>query len=216
MTTRSFLKKKILIFFQDNQTDQENDGELIYIITNELANNISFPSIWRGLYKTELIRNIRFISGRNNQDFLWSANALLKVGKVARVDKVLYGWRKRPGSETEVGIRRRLLDYLEAKRLTVETIKESAPEWTVPYTVAMFASCLNAAGRLPQLSDPFERKKYQEEINKALNYFSQISILDILMDPYSKRRRKLITVIGKISFPLACSLKKKFLKIVDR
>lgn len=146
---------------------------------------------------------------------MWSTRVLLQTKRVARVDKALYGWRKRQGSETEVAIRYRMLDYLVVKRFTVEVINESAPEWTVPYTVAMFASCLNASGRLPQLSDSFEREKYQEEINKALSYFSQISISDILKDPYSKRRRKLIAVIGKISFPLACFLKKNLLKIVD-
>lgn len=181
-----------------------------------MANNNDFPCVWRGLYRTELIRDISFLSRRNGQDYFWSTCVLLNANRVTRVGSILYNWRKRIGSESYTAFRYRILDYLVVKRYTVEYLKEHAPEWIVPYTISLFTFCIDAANRIPLLTNTSDMEHYRSEVNSALKCFSQISIMDILRDPYTKSRRKLLATIGKASFPLACFIKKHLLKIVNR
>lgn len=202
-------------FSSNDFKDLENKIR-ISSLEDEMSNNVNFPMVWRGLYKTELIKNERFLSRRNGQDYFWSTRVLLKANQVARVDEKLYGWRKRTGSESYVAFRKRTIDYVVVKRHTVEYIKEHAPEWIVPYTVGMFTFCLDAVNRLPELSDHSVKQNYKSELKKALSYFSEISISDIIKDLYTEKRRKYIAVAGKVSFPLACFLKKNLVKVINR
>lgn len=205
-------------FSSDPLNDFKDLGSKIRIsrLEDEMSNNVNIPMVWRGLYKTELIRNEQFLSRRNGQDYFWSTRVLLKANRIVRVDEKLYGWRKRTGSESYVAFRKRTIDYVVVKRHTVEYIKEHAPEWIVPYTVGMFTFCLDAANRLPEISDRSVKQSYKSELKKALSYFSEISISDIIKDPYTEKRRKYIAVAGKVSFPLACFLKKNLVKAINR
>ncbi len=205
-------------FSSDPLNDLQNPESVIRIsrLEDEMSNNVNIPMVWRGLYKTELVKDERFLSRRNGQDYFWSTRVLLKANRIVRVDEKLYGWRKRAGSESYVAFRKRTIDYVVVKRHAVEYIKEHAPEWIVPYTIGMFTFCLDAANRLPELSDYSVKKNYKSELKKALSYFSEISISDIMKDPYTEKRRKYIAVAGKISFPFACLLKKNLVKVINR
>ena len=116
----------------------------------------------------------------------------------------------------EIALRHRTIDFLVVKRHAFEYMKQKAPEWVVSYTIAMFASCLNAANHISSLTDYSDKENYQKEIVIALDYYSEVGISDIMKDPYTKTRRKLIAILCKTSFPLACFIKKNLLKVSDR
>ena len=98
----------------------------------------------------------------------------------------------------------------------IEFLKKNAPEWLVPYTLFLFWTCVEAEDRKRKLQDSDEVEIYDFEINRALKYFSEISVKQIVADPNTKRTRKALAVIGKISFPLACYTKRKALKYINR
>ena len=197
------------LLFDRKKAEPDTAGKVcVSSLEKEMLINVDIPMVWRGLYKTDLIRTIPFLSRRNGQDYCWSTCVLLSANQITRVDKILYGWRERIGSSSYVAFRKRTIDYVVVKRHALECVIEKASHWAVPYAASMFSSCLDAAIRKPSLSDPEERKRYDSEIRKALSLFAKISIFDILGDPYTKKRRKALAVIGKISFPLACFIKK--------
>ncbi len=204
-------------FSLEYENDELNEDRDIHISSfdEEMAISSVFSSVWRGLYRTDLIKDIKFLSKRNGQDFLWSAYVLLRANQIVRIDKNLYKWRKRKGSESYLAFRYRMLDYLYVKCCTIELLKKRAPEWIVPYTLALYTHCIDAANRIPQLSDSSDKERYRVEIKKALSYFREISIVDILRNPYSSNLRKLLAVTGKISIPLACFIKKNLLKVIN-
>ena len=203
--------------FESIGNDPDEDGNVrVSLSKKEMVDNVDFPAIWRGLYKTDLIKDISFLSKRNGQDLFWSSCVLLKVDSVARVDKILYAWRKRAGSESYLANRYRILDYLDVRRVTVEYMKENAPEWLVLYACDMFKYCLDTANRISLLTDPAEKERYRTELNRALDTFAGITISDIIKDPHLRLRRKITTLSGRISFPFTCFIKKNILIIVDR
>ena len=54
--------------------------------------------VWDKLYRRELVKNERFLYGRQAQDVLFACHVLGKCNYMARIDNVLYHWRIRPGS----------------------------------------------------------------------------------------------------------------------
>ena len=204
-------------FTQEGPASVSDDGDFITVSTQkeELERNLTIPTIWRGLYKTSVIRPFKFMRGRRGQDVLWSTCVLLNANKIVRVDKPLSAWRRRIGSESHLTLLSRTPDCCFIKRCTIDYLEEHAPEWVVPYTMLLFTTCVDAANWFPELHDASEKDRYRTEIQCGLDYFKKISILKILGDPHTGRPRKLLAAVGKISFPLACVLKKKLLPIIN-
>jgi hypothetical protein len=96
-----------------------------------------------------------------------------------------------------------MLDYIQVRCCVIDYLEKKAPEWLVPYTVFLFWTCVEAENRKRRLDNPNKRKLYDSEIKRALKYFSNISVRQIIADPYTGRKKKALAVIGKISFKLA-------------
>ncbi len=213
-------------YYGEGRTDFDEDGTdgaegrepLIHVssLEYEMCENITFSAIWRGLYLTSFARQFSFMSNKNGLDNLWSTYVLLNAGRIARVEKTLYQWRKREGSESFLAHRFRMLNYVQVRSCVVDYLKRKAPEWVVPYTVFLFRTCVEAEHRRRELTDPAEKAVYDAEISRARKRFSDISVRQILADPYTRRARKVLALIGKVSFPLACFTKRTMHRIANR
>ncbi len=201
----------------NEQASVPDDRDLITVSTREeeLSRNNDMPTIWRGLYKTSVIRPFQFMSGRYAQDILWSTCVLLNAKQVVRVNKTLYGWRKRDETELHLANRNRIPDVCYMRRCTIDYLYGHAPEWVVTYTTHLFTNCVDAANWFHELQDPYEKERFRTEIQCGLDCFSKIHMLEILTDPYTEKLRKLMSAVGKVSFPLACYFKKKLLPIIN-
>lgn len=175
----------------------------------------SGTSIWNGLYRSSLVRKFSFIKGRNAQDRAWSPQIILNANKIVRTDCVLYTYRKRSGSESLKARGKRILDHLYVRCSLMDYLIEHSEKWVVPSAIELFTFCIDAANRIPLLEGSDQKEQYRLEIHHALEYFSRLSIKDILDDPYTKKKRKMLAIIGKISFPLSCVIKRNLLKIVN-
>lgn len=205
--------------FTENQTGDAVDDEIVIKVSSleyEMKENITNSAIWRGLYLTSLIQKFSFMSKKNGQDNLWSTCVLINANRIARVHKTLYKWRYREESESSIAFQYRILNYVQVRCSVIEFLKKNAPEWLVPYTLFLFWTCVEAEDRKRKLQDSDEVEIYDFEINRALKYFSEISVKQIVADPNTKRTRKALAVIGKISFPLACYTKRNALKYINR
>ena len=192
--------------FPEDQIGDVAIGEKLIEVSSlefEMRKNLSCSAVWRGLYLTSLIQTFSFMSKKNGQDNLWSIWVLVNAKRIARVNKTLYKWRRREGSESYLAHRYRMLNYVQVRCCVVDYLERNAPEWLVPYTVFLFWTCIEAEDRKRKLENPNERKAYDLEINRALEYFSNISMSQIIADPYTGRTGKALAVIGKISFRLA-------------
>ncbi|GEM_PF-4122148 len=192
----------------------ESDRIRLSTKEEEMERNIDFPTIWRGLYKSELIKQFTFISGRKGQDNLWSPCVALNAKRFARVDSVLYWYRFREQSESYIARTKRMTDWLYVKGCAIDYIQEHDPIWTTAYTSALFTHCVDAENQISKISDSAEKAYYRKEISYALRRFKKLSIVDIIKCPCIKNRRKLLAITGKISFPLACFIKRHTLKVI--
>lgn len=81
------------------------------ILAEHLRGKISFL-VWNKLYRTELIREIKFEEGAEYEDVLWTCKVLLRLDRIVSVRNPLYHWRVRLGS-----ISRRCFDERHFKSL---------------------------------------------------------------------------------------------------
>ncbi|MBE6127667.1 MAG: glycosyltransferase [Erysipelotrichaceae bacterium] len=177
-----------------------------------------FPNgahIWKGLYRYKNIKDLRFLSGRTWQDRMWSPCAVICADKISRVDRILYYYRIRPGSNSHSNLIKHYLNGMYVGARLLDWLQENAPEWYTLFVLRQYSSCVNLYNRLSLASEE-ERKTAAEEIQCTLNHLSKVSIMDILREPNVRSSRKLTAVIGKFSFPLSCEIKKSLLKIRDK
>ena len=168
-------------------------------------------SIWKGLYHYRTIKNLRFLSGRTWQDRMWSPCAVICADKISRVDRILYYYRVRPGSNSRSGFVKHYLDGLYVGARLLDWLQENSVEWYTLFVLCQYSSCVNLYNGLSSAGDE-DRKTAEKEIRSMLDHLSRVSILDILCESNVKSSRKLTAIIGKISFPLACRIKKILLK----
>lgn len=67
------------------------------ILAEHLRKKISFL-VWNKLYRSDLIKEIRFEEGAEYEDVLWTCEVLTHTEKIASVQQPLYNWRIRSGS----------------------------------------------------------------------------------------------------------------------
>lgn len=174
----------------------------------------SVETIWRGLYRYECIKDLRFVSGRTWQDWMWTPCAVLNARKIVRVDRILYFWRQRPGSNSRSNSLKHYNDGLLVSRQLLDYLRENHSEWIPMYALRSFSSCLTLYDMLPNANSK-DRHECEETIRQALEYFKYVSFHEIIYEPHTKPYRKLLAVIGKISFPLAAKTKKALLTIYN-
>ena len=164
-------------------------------------------AIWKGIYRYECIKDIKFVSGKTWQDYMWSPCVILNAKKIVRVDRILYFWRQRPGSNSHGNKLKHYCNGLYVGCQLLEYLRHHYPDWFTLYTLRTYSHALNVYAWLAEAGDDDECTECEEIINTVRQYFAQVSVMDILMEPRTNFTRKLSALLGKISFPLASKVK---------
>ena len=157
------------------------------------------------LYKTSLIKNIKFPFGKHHEDVFWSYKAISKANNVSVFNKACYFYLQRNGSimNTEYSLKR--LDALDAKVERVEYIMENIPELTYLAKKNLWFSCIYSAQMLTRYCKE-DIQKTGLEIIKAILYKCPI---EIRIGKNIGMKQLVWLVMAKISFKSTYKIRNK-------
>ena len=178
-----------------------------------IYNAHSWAFIWKGLYSYDCIKDIRFLSGKSCQDRLWSSRAVLNAERIVRVDTVLYTYRVWGNSVSHKSFRKNYTDGVYVGVKLLEYLKENAPEWVPMFTLSIFSEFVNVMLKMQRINYAGDPEEVQAGIDSVMKCMSELSIYDIVNDPYTEPSRKLIGAAGKVSYPFAYATKKMLLDV---
>ena len=181
-----------------------------------LTNSGTTEVIWKGLYRYECVKDLRFVSGMSWQDRMWSPCAILNAEKIVRIDRILYFWRQRQGSISHEGAVKHYCNGLYVGCRLLEYLQQNNPEWFPLFALRIYSDALLLHGWMQESKDIESRTVCEKRINDTLGYFEKLSVSDILTESHTKFPRKLFALTGKISFPLAGWIKKTLLTMYIR
>lgn len=81
-------------------------------------------SVWRRVYKTDLIKNYRFLEGKTSEDVYFTIDNLFKVNKIGVYLKPFYNYRYNPTSITKSPYSTKKFDSLDAGWYLLDKIKK--------------------------------------------------------------------------------------------
>ena len=80
--------------------------------------------VWNKLYHRKLLQDIRFIIGKNYEDWPFTVEVLHQAERIYYINRFFYNYRHRAGSITKLNTARSHFDCFEMKRIAVERMKE--------------------------------------------------------------------------------------------
>ena len=119
--------------------------------------------VWDKLYRRELVKNERFLYGRQAQDVLFACHVLGKCNYMARIDNVLYHWRIRPGSASSGFIRQRL-DALETYWQSLSFIERYYPQYGKDLKMYYLTLCYGACDWIIKCASGKERAEMMQAV----------------------------------------------------
>lgn len=104
-------------------------GLVIPLLSDRLKSNLFLGTVWRYLFRADIIRsgNIRF-SGAYLEDEVFLIEYFSQPGRLAVVDKPLYGYMQNPNSVT----RRYLPTFIDTFMRTMEIKRELVEKFEIP------------------------------------------------------------------------------------
>lgn len=102
-----------ILYNEDIQYNNNDD-----ILSAHFKNKISV-TVWNKLYKRKLVKNIRMVEGRNNEDNMYSIEVLLQTNKVVCISKAYYNYLQRNNSIMKVSFNEKKLDAIYAGNYVV-------------------------------------------------------------------------------------------------
>ena len=170
-----------------------------------IIKNQSF-SVWRRLYKTQLVKDILFVQGKNSEDVYYTLEVFDRINKIAYVNDELYSYFIGGVSITRGGYRLKTLDTVDAALHLANKINKDETDVALRahsnsflLTILLYNyKSLNLYSTL----DP--KKKYRKRIKK------------LIRDNYDNSSPKIQLVLAKTMpiqiFQILMKLKKPFLR----
>lgn len=94
------------------------------------------------LYKSELIRDLRFPVGKYHEDTFWTYQAVSRANKVIVADSPYYHYYQRKGSIMGSGFSLKRLDGLEAKSVQLDYFHSNWPALEQEAAMQLMLSCI--------------------------------------------------------------------------
>ena len=98
--------------------------------------------VWNKLYKTNIMKEIRFEFGKLNEDEFWTYQVFGNANKVSKINKTMYYYFQRSSSIMGQGYNLRRLDALEGKWNRQKYIETHYPELALEAKLDFFGSCI--------------------------------------------------------------------------
>lgn len=111
----------------------ENRNEAI----TRIIKNQSF-SVWRRIYKTKLVSDIRFIEGKNSEDVYYTLEVFDRISNIALIDNKLYNYFIGGNSITRGAYRLKTLDSVEAAIYLTNRINKNETDANLKKSANLF------------------------------------------------------------------------------
>ena len=98
--------------------------------------------VWYKLYKTKLVKDISFPTGKCHEDVFWTYQAVARAQHVSVTDRVGYYYLQRSASIMGEGYSLKRLDALEARVRRLEFIEESFPSLESKERTSLLFFCI--------------------------------------------------------------------------
>lgn len=158
--------------------------------------------VWYKLYKSDLIREIAFPTGKYHEDVFWSWQAVANAQKVSVIDTPCYFYLQRSSSIMGERYSLRRLDAIEAKRERLEFLEKEYPQLANLGRKDLLFSCMYH-GQLAMRHLEKEQKK------QALASLKTVVYKLPLGDAYRclAFTDKCWARLAKLNFPLTCCVR---------
>jgi glycosyltransferase involved in cell wall biosynthesis len=127
--------------------------------------------VWYKLYKTSVICDIPFATGKCHEDVFWSYQAIGAANRVSVMDAPCYYYTQRKGSIMDEGFSLKRLDALDAKYQRLKYIERNFPVHKELAERELFMFCLWAEQMNYRYLSGAERKRCE---NKIRHIWSQV------------------------------------------
>lgn len=171
-----------------------------------LLNHIDVTVVWNGLYKADLIKNLKFAIGKKNEDTAWRYLAVDQCKRIAYIPNKLYGYRMRSGSLMHQKFSLKDFDDLEAVVNRADYVMNKYPELTYPALTEIMAYCMVYYNNCIRYLNEADRKEGLQIIQNYRKKYP-VKLFKILREKNISKDRKYSTALACVSFQLACKVK---------
>lgn len=171
-----------------------------------LLNHIDVSVVWNGLYKADLIKDLKFMVGKKNEDTAWRYLAVDRCKTIAYIPNKLYGYRMRSGSLMHQKFSLKDFDDLEAVVNRADYVMNKYPELTYPALTEILAYCMVYYNNSVRYLNEKDKKEGLQIIQNYRKKYP-VKLFEILKEKNISKNRKYSTALGCISFRLGCKVK---------
>lgn len=196
--------------------DSTLEVDSIKVVTKQesllrLLNHLEISVVWNGLYKADLIRDLKFMIGKKNEDTAWRYLAVDRCKTIAYIPNRLYGYRMRSGSLMHQKFSLKDFDDLEAVVNRADYLIKKYPQLRYPALTEVVAYCMAYYNNSIRY---LNKKDKKEGFRIIQNYRKKypVKISQILKEKNISKNRKYSVALACISFRLACKIKYLMLK----
>lgn len=87
--------------------------------------------VWNKIYRTEYIKDIRMIEGKNNEDNMYTIDVLIRTNKVICIPEAFYNYTQRANSITKTSFTDKKLDSIYAGQYVINVCEKYKPEYVI-------------------------------------------------------------------------------------
>lgn len=138
---------------------QSREEALTIFTDPDLANN---HTVWNKLYRSAIVKDVRFALGFQAQDVLFSCQVFCKCNSIAVVECELYHYRMHPGNASTAFLAQRIHAY-EMYYRSYEHLKKNYPQFTKGIKARCCSLCIGAADWALNVAEKEQGKKLIEE-----------------------------------------------------
>lgn len=156
--------------------------------------------VWYKLYKSKLVRDIRFPVGKYHEDVFWSYQAVGKANRVSVSDNVGYYYLQRGGSIMGEGYSTKRLDAIEAKVQRCDYMREHFPQLFALSLKDLWFSCIYQGQCAVCELD-------SDDAEKVLTFLKS----ELIANPHQANvctiKEKIWLIMAKISLAMTCQIR---------
>lgn len=144
------------------------------------------------MIKKELLRNHRFLTNIINEDEEFMYQLYYDCEKIAVIDTVIYGYRKRDGSIMNSNFSEKRLDYLKVSRNRISFFEEKKEDEIRDFMI--FAHMFNLLTIYPRVKIDLNKKEEAKKLKKEFYHY----LPSTLRSSYLPTKKKLLLIIFSI------------------
>lgn len=162
--------------------------------------------VWGAIYRKSMLEGMRFLTGSNYEDILFTAQLLAKQPELVRVDNIYCAYRLRGDSITHARISGKKLDFIRMTYRRDELVSTKFPSLNNLATERFWGRTVNLYNEAKKYKADDVAKELLDEVHKdyLVNHYSTAPLHDKTI-PFLRRA---VLAGCKRSFKLTCFAKR--------